>query len=202
MTLPRWGFCARFDTGEIERDQDGVPTGKPVYRYEVDAKAYLNTSTERDMSKDPFVDWVRQGLVVQHPFEINEMRQEIIREFRENYIRSWAFDPANSRDFAQSLEPEGIESVKFFQNSGMYTEPMTSFLKGLRSGRIKHDGNGMLSWMAGNMVSVTQSKASAILIMPDKSNSTDKIDAIVAVIMAYRLASIAPASSRGKLFIT
>lgn len=195
------GYCARFDTGAKELDEAGQPTKQPVYRYEVDATAFLNTSAERDISREPFCDWLREGQLVVSAFEINDMRQEIIRDYHDNMIRSWAYDPHNSRDFAQQLEPEGIEAVKFYQNFGMWTETMGKFLKDLRRGRIKHDGNDMLRWMAGNMIGKTASKTSAVLMMPDKSSSPDKIDAIVAVMMAYRLATLAPPKSKGKLFI-
>lgn len=192
--LAALGFCARFDTGEQNVDKT------PIYRYEIDAKAYINSDAERDITAEPWATWVRQGLLVSHSQEINEMRNEIVREFHVNLIRSWAYDPANSRDFAQSLEPEGIEVVKFWQNAGMWTEPMTNFLRDLKKGRIIHDGNGLLGWAAGNMVTVNMSKAASVQVMPDKRSSPDKIDPIVAVIMAYRLATIAPPRSRGKLF--
>lgn len=201
--LAAMGFCARFDTGEIEIDaKTKEPTGRPLYRYEVDSIAFLNTTAERDLTKPPFNTWVSQGLLIVSAHEINEMRSEIIREYQDNSVRSWAYDPANSRDFAQSLLPEGIEVVKFWQNMGMYTEPLTQFLIDLKQGRIKHDGNGLLAWAASNLITVQHSRSAGIGIMPDKANSPDKIDPIVAVIMAYRLASVAPGRSRGQLFIT
>ena len=197
------GLCARFETGEYEIDsKTGKPDKRnPIYRYEVDAKAFLNTSAERDVTQGMWPDWIRQGLVVVHAREIEEMKADIVREFRDNLIRSWAYDPANSRDFAQSLEPEGIETVKFWQNAGMWTEPITNFLRDLKRGRIHHDGNGLLTWAVKNLIIVNASKASSVQVMPDKRNSPDKIDPIVSVIMAYRLASIAPRRSRGKLFV-
>ncbi|WP_372899702.1 terminase large subunit domain-containing protein, partial [Stieleria sp.] len=153
--LAALGFCARFDTGEDEIDtKTGEPTGRPLYRYEVDSVGFINTSAERDLSKEPWADWVDQKLLRVSSMEINEMRQEVIREYQDNQIRSWAYDPANSRDFAQSLEPEGIETVKFFQNAGMWTEPITKFLADLKLGRVRHEGNGLLTWAAGNMVLV------------------------------------------------
>lgn len=195
------GFCARFATDEPEVDREGNPTGNPVYRFEVDAKCFINTENERDLTKEPFADWLSQNLLVVHQQEINEMRADIVRECHENHIRSWAYDPANSRDFAQSLEPEGIETVKFYQNAGMWTEPLTNFCRDLKKGRIRHDGNGLLAWSAANMITVNMSRAASVQCMPDKRTSPEKIDAIVAVIMAYRLATIAPQRSRGKLFI-
>lgn len=197
------GLCARFETGLFEEDpKTGEQTDRPLYRYEVDAVGFLSNEAERDTAKEPYADWVRSGLLRVSRMEINEMRQEIIREFTDNGVRTWAYDPANSRDFAQSLEPEGLECFKFYQNAGMYTEPITNFLSLLKRGRIRHDGNGLLAWAASNMVVVNVSRKASIQVMPDKSASPEKIDPIVAVIMAFRCAQVAPASSKGNFFIT
>jgi phage terminase large subunit-like protein len=197
------GLCARFDTGQVEIDErTGSPTGRPVYRYEVDAVGFINRQAERDLSKEPFAQWVNQDLLRVNTMEINEMRMEVIREYRDNMVRSWAYDPHTSRDFAQSLEPEGIECVKFYQNANTWTEPLTGFLRDLKRGRIRHDGNGLLTWAVSNLITVQMSRKASVQLMPDKGESVDKIDPIVAVIMAYRLVSVAPARSRGRLFIS
>jgi phage terminase large subunit-like protein len=196
------GLCAKFDTGEKEIDQQtGEPTGRPIYRYEIDSVGYINSETERDLTVEPWSQWINENIVRVHSMELAEMRAEVVREWRDNSVRSWAFDPHTSRDFAQSLEPEGIEAVKFHQNAGTWTEPLTRFLSDLKRGRIRHDGNGLLSWAASNLITVEMSRKASIQIMPDKGQSTGKIDPIVAVIMAYRLATVAPPRSKGKLFI-
>lgn len=197
------GLCARFETGLFETDpKTGEMTNQPLYRYEVDSMAFLNPEADRDVSKEPFAGWTNEGLLKISRFEINEMRQQIVQEWRDNHVRTWAYDPANSRDFAQSLEPEGIEAFKFFQNAGMWTEPITNFLALLRKGRIRHDGNGLLAWAASNLVIVNMSRKASIQVMPDKSSSPEKIDPIVAVIMAFRCAQVAPQRSKGDLFVT
>ena len=196
------GLCARFDTGQKELDfSSGKPTKRPVYRFEVDAVGFLNTDSERDVSKEPWAEWIRKELLWVNSQEINEMRQVILHEFRENGVRSWAHDPANSRDFGQSLVPEGLEVVPFYQTGKMWTEPMTNFMRDVKKRRVIHDGNGLLAWAVSNMIAVNMSRSGSTQIMPDKANSPDKIDPIVAVMMAYRLATIAPPRSRGKSFM-
>lgn len=189
------GYAARFETGELDDD------GKPIYRYEVDAKAFINMDSDRDLSREPWSDWVRRGLLVSSQNEIVQMREQIVADYQRDSIRTWAYDPANSRDFAQSLDVHGIETIKFYQNASMWTEPLTRFLSDLKRGRIRHDGNGLLAWAATNMIVVNVSRAASIQMLPDKRTSPEKIDPIVAVIMAYRCAMVAPQRSRGKLFI-
>lgn len=188
------GYAARYETGEFDED------GNPIYRYEVDAKAFINTDNERDITREPFVEWVRSGLLTVSANEIIEMREQIVSDYR-NGVSGWAYDPANSRDFAASLEMEGLTPFKFFQNASMWTEPLTRFLSDLKRGRIRHNGNGLLAWAATNMITVNVSRAASIQMLPDKRTSPEKIDPIVAVIMAYRCAMVAPARYKGRAFI-
>lgn len=189
------GLCARFETGRKDEDD------KPIYRYEVDAKAWINTENARDLSREPFCSWVDDGLLVVSPRDMADLRSEVVSECHDNHVVTWAFDPANSRDLAQSVEIDGVQPIKFHQNAGMWTEPLINFLKDVRRGQVRHNGNPLLAWAVDNLIIINASRASNHLCMPDKRNSPDKIDPIVAVIMAYRCASVAPARSRGKLFI-
>lgn len=196
------GLCARFNTGQPERNMKGELTGRPLYRYEVDARAFLNTSADRDVTKPPWSSWVSDGLLTVHPFEVGEMRSEIIRWFRERSVKRWAYDPHNGKDFAQGLETDGIEAVKFYQNAAMWTEPLTGFTRALAMGNVTHPGNGLLTYAAKNMILVNVSRAGSTLTMPDKRASTDKIDPIVSVIMAFRIAAMAPTRAAGRVFIS
>ena len=186
---------ARFETDEKSED------GDPVYRYEIDATGYINAENSRDIAKEPWCNWRRDGILVVSPMELAAMKTAVKKYHRDDYVRQWAYDPHTSRDFAQSLEADGVECIKFFQNASMWTEPLLKFLVDLKQGRITHNGNGLLTWSAGNLVTFNMSRSSQNLVMPDKRNSTEKIDPIIAVIMAYRLASVAPAKSKGKLFV-
>ena len=189
------GYCARFQTGEKDED------GKPIYRYEVDSRAYINSQNKRDVTKEPWSSWVRQGLLTVSGNEIIEMRNQVCADAAKWQIRNWAFDPTNSRDFAQSVELLGVKTVKFSQNAGMWTEPLTNFLTDLRRGRIRHSGNPILEWCATNMILLNMSRGASVYLLPDKRTSPEKIDCIISVIMAYRFACIVPARPRGKLFV-
>lgn len=193
--LAALGYAARFETGEVGDD------GKPVYRYEVDAKAFINTENERDITREPWPTWVESGLLTVSGNEIVEMRDQIIADYQDLGVRMWAYDPANSRDFAQSLDVAGLQTIKFYQNAGMWTEPLVRFLSDLKKGRIKHSGNGLLAWAATNMITVNMSRAASVQMLPDKRSSPEKIDPIVSVIMAYRCAMVAPKRSRGLKFV-
>ena len=75
--------------------------------------------------------------------------------------------------------------VKIPQNFQMLTAP-TKHLEGLvLSGRLRHGGNPVLRWNAGNVVLLSDSNDN---YRPNKKRSRDRIDGIVAVIMAMNRA--------------
>lgn len=59
--------------------------------------------------------------------------------------------------------------------------PTKEFYKLLMEGRITHGGNPVMAWMAGNVVVDTDPAGN---IKPTKAKSPEKIDGIVAAIMA------------------
>ena len=66
--------------------------------------------------------------------------------------------------------------------------PFREFLDLVKVGRLHHDGNPVLRWMASNTVSETRGG----LVKPSKDRSPEKIDGIVSAVMALREAMLAP----------
>ena len=71
--------------------------------------------------------------------------------------------------------------VAFGQGFASMNAPMKELEKLILSGKIGHGGNPVLTWMADNVVA---SQDPAGNIKPDKKKSTERIDGIVALIMA------------------
>ena len=77
------------------------------------------------------------------------------------------------------------------QRAAHYGEPIEQFLEALADGRIRHNGDAVLRWCALNLA-VKAGYGGGW--MPDRKDSRDKIDAIVAVLMAFRMAYFANAA--------
>jgi len=184
-------LCARFVVDE--RD------GKPVYRYEIKANAYISTETERDLSKSPFSNWLSTRLLEKTRFPAADLRDYLIEECGENGVFAVAFDPYNAQQLAEDLEREGITAARMAQNCGNFNEPIRDFLQALNDKRITHDGNPLLRWCANNAVLY---KDRQDRWMFDKKSSAEKIDALVAVVMAFRMCCVAPTRASGSLFIS
>jgi phage terminase large subunit-like protein len=184
-------LVARFCVGQDHN-------GESQYRYEIRQRSFINSENNRDVTKEPWIDYVRKGLLVVSPSELNELKATCKQYWREYRAKDWAYDPHTSRDVAQDLTSEGLKCVEFYQNCSMYNEPLRTFLKALKAGAIRHDGNQILAWAASNLVTTSNHKGE---VMPDKRSSKEKIDPIVSTIMAFRLASLAPQRAKGALFV-
>jgi phage terminase large subunit-like protein len=71
--------------------------------------------------------------------------------------------------------------VQFRQGFASLSAPTAEFLRLVSAGRLHHGGNPVARWEAANLI--TRSDPAGNL-KPDKAKSMDKIDGIVAAIMA------------------
>ncbi len=128
--------------------------------------------------------WERQGYI--KTTEGNVIHYGFIEKFIESLgeiynIKEIAFDRWGATQMVQNLEGMGFTVVPFGQGYKDMSPPSKELYKLLMEGKITHGGNPVLKWMAGNVV-MHQDPAGNI--KPDKEKSTEKIDGIVATIMA------------------
>lgn len=128
--------------------------------------------------------WQKQGFI--QTTEGNVIHYGFIEKFTERlgetyHIREIAYDRWNATQMVQNLEDMGFTMVPFGQGFKDMSPPSKELFKLLMEGNIIHGGNPVLKWMAGNVV-MRQDPAGNI--KPDKEKSVEKIDGIVASIMA------------------
>jgi phage terminase large subunit-like protein len=194
-----FGTCARFLVGEetIIDEKDGEKV-VPVYRYEIKAKAYIASDTLRDLTAEPFASWIYGDKMHSHQQPLIKMRTDILRDMEDFGITTAAYDPSNAKLLAEEIISEGFQAVSMAQKAYMFNEPIREFLHLLKIGLIKHDGHPVLSWMACNAIIVADADGKWRF---DKGNSNDKIDMIVAIVMAFRVCQLAPTRSTGSMFL-
>jgi phage terminase large subunit-like protein len=96
-------------------------------------------------------------------------------------IAEIAFDPWGATQLSQTLQDRGWPLVQFRQGFASLSAPTAEFLRLVSAGRLHHGGNPVARWEAANLI--TRSDPAGNL-KPDKAKSMDKIDGIVAAIMA------------------
>ena len=186
-----FAVCARFvlkDDGET-----------PIYRYEVKTFAYIAEDTKRDLSKLPFSTWIHCDLLTKAKFPVHDMYANIMSHCNEFDIQTVGYDPNNALQLGEDLTREGIVAVRVAQNQLNFNEPIRDFQQAITDGRLSHDGNPLLKWCAGNAV-VSSDKNDRWMF--DKRSSSEKIDPIVAAVMAFRIASLAPTKFSGSHLIS
>ena len=68
-----------------------------------------------------------------------------------------------------------------------FTQPMKQLDGLIRSGRIEHDGCPVMTWMIGNVTAQRDAKDN---VYPRKARDENKIDGVVALIMALARAMV------------
>ena len=118
-----------------------------------------------------------EGNVIHYGF-IEKFIEELGKKY---HILEIAFDRWGATQMVQDLEGMGFTVVPFGQGYKDMSPATKELMKLTLEKRIKHGGHPVLRWMMDN-VFVRQDPAGNI--KPDKEKSTEKIDAVVALIMA------------------
>lgn len=148
---------------------------------------WLPIETAKKRSRDdrvPYLQWISQGFIRKTDGDVTDydvLRRDI-NQIRSRYnVREIAFDPWNATQLANQLQQDGYELVKFGQTMSNMNEPSKRLEKLIGSKSISFGRNPVLRWMASNVTVIQNSDGH---IRPDKKRSTEKIDGIVALIMA------------------
>lgn len=136
-----------------------------------------------------YQEWVNAGYIEATPGNVIDkdwIFEQIKRDADTFDIQQIAFDRWGAAHVVTSLQNEGLTMVQFGQGEVSMSAPTKDLLERLvPKGKIIHGNNPVLTWMADNLV-VRMGPTG--LIKPDKSKSSEKIDGIVALIMAIDLA--------------
>ena len=132
----------------------------------------------------PYDVWERQGFL--QTTEGNVVHYGFIEKFIEQlgerfHIREIAFDRWGAVQMVQNLEGMGFTVVPFGQGFKDMSPPTKELMKLTLEQRIAHGGQPVLRWMMDNIF-IKQDPAGNI--KPDKEKSTEKIDGVVATVMA------------------
>jgi len=134
--------------------------------------------------RDIYKAWVDQsymiatpGNVIDYDYILNEI--ELLSE--RYYIKEIAFDRWGATQISQTLTNMGHTLIGFGQGYVSMSPPTKEIERLVLNRRLRHGGHPVLRWMADNVMT-TQDAAGNI--KPDKAKSRQKIDGIVAGIMA------------------
>lgn len=140
--------------------------------------------------------WAREGLLTMTEGDVvdDKALQESLRADADRFrIRAIGFDPWDARSLMQFAQDDlGLEVEKVNQSMARLSSPSKELERLLGARAIEHGGHPILRWMADNVTVRTDGDGR---IKPDKKKSLEKIDGIVALVIA--LATLMAAATDG-----
>ena len=154
-----------------------------LWRFYIPEDKYRNRA-EMQRENANIDEWVRKGYIVVTPGNVTDYDYIIrdIAELGEQYeITAMAYDPWNSSSIVPKLVELGVNMQPFTQTISNYAMPTKEFERIVGLGIVDHYDNPVARWMLSNVVIREDVNGNR---RPDKKKSSEKIDGIVAAIMA------------------
>jgi phage terminase large subunit-like protein len=159
--------------------------------FDVLAQCFVPADRIRERSrrdKVPYDQWARDGwlpAIAGPAIDYEVVRQALLVWCADFDVQFVAFDPWNATDLVSRLEKQdGIRCVPMRQGFASLSAPTKSLEKAILARQLRHDGHPVLRWCVSN-VAVDSDPAGNL--KPSKVASTERIDAVVALVMAVDL---------------
>ena len=162
------------------------PVGKS---FVVFADFYLPEAAVEKSTNSQYRGWVEEGWITQSGGAMTDLAriEEDIRDDLSRFdVKGIAYDPWNALQLATNLGNDGAPMVEYRNTVQNFSDPMKSLEALVQDKRVNHDGNPVLRWMMGNVVAKLDAKDN---IFPRKERYENKIDGVVALIMALGIAT-------------
>jgi len=129
--------------------------------------------------------WVRDGYICTTPgsaVDYQWVRSTVVEASETYRVQDVGYDPWNATQFAIELnEQDGVPMVQFRQGFASMNEPCKELERLIVQHKFNHGGNPVLRWMVSN---ATKKEDPAGNVKPDKSKSAEKIDGLIASVIA------------------
>lgn len=160
------------------RDVEGVRHHYLFGRY------YLPEAALSDGRNASYAGWEIEGRLVATPGDVTDFGQieaEVLEDASRFQVREIAYDPWQAENMAQRLQANGASVIEYRATVQNFSAPMKELAALVLQGRLHHDGCPVLAWMVSNVVCHLDAKDN---IYPRKERPENKIDGVVAAIMA------------------
>jgi phage terminase large subunit-like protein len=159
--------------------------------YAAFATHYLNEDTAESPSNSHYAGWVKEGWMTATPGNVTDyayIEDDILDAVKSFNVIEVAFDPFQATYITTRLAEQGVNMVEYGSTVRNMSEPMKEVEAAVLSGRLKHNGDPVFTWAMSNVVAHYDRKDN---IFPNKERPENKIDPVVALIMATGRAMVA-----------
>lgn len=147
--------------------------------------------------RERFDQWARAGLLTYTPGNVVDyaaIREQVNLDAEAYDIQEIAYDPWNATGLVTQLMDDGATCVPIRQTYAGLSAACKEFEKLVVSQAIRDGGNPIMRWMVGNVAVAQDSSGN---LRPDREKATDKIDGVVALLIALARAMLYSDSSGG-----
>jgi phage terminase large subunit-like protein len=138
--------------------------------------------------------WVREGYLTTTPGNVADydyIREAIGRDLDVYDVQEIAYDPWNASALVTDLTNDGAPMVSMRQGFASMSGPTKELQRLMLEGtpeapRLRHGGNPAVRWQVDNFAVAMDPSGN---VKPDKARAAEKIDAVVAAVMAVARAS-------------
>lgn len=149
-----------------------------------------NLDDRKRHDKVPYHAWAEQGFIELTPGNVvdyEHVEAQIVKDFKQFDIQGigvdrWGFEPRKQRLETLGIPTDKIVSVG--QGYASLSAPMKEVEKVYLGGKLIHNNNPVLRWMASCAEAKTDGSDNIKPIKPDRNKSGKRIDGIVTLIMA------------------
>jgi phage terminase large subunit-like protein len=152
--------------------------------YAVFGKYYLPEDTVQAAGNSQYEGWSHTGRLSVTPgnvIDFSWIEADLLDIASRFSVEAVAFDPFQATQLSTRMLSEGLPMIEVRPTVLNFSEPMKTLEALVLQKKLVHDGDPVLAWMASNVVAHTDVKDN---IYPRKERAENKIDGIVALIMA------------------
>ncbi|WP_075795206.1 terminase large subunit [Massilia putida] len=152
--------------------------------YAVFGKYYLPEDTVQAAGNSQYPGWMRTGRLTVTPgnvIDFSWIEADLTAMASRFSVQAVAFDPFQATQLSTRMLAEGLPMIEVRPTVLNFSEPMKTLEALVLQKKLVHDGDPVLAWMASNVVAHLDAKDN---IYPRKERPENKIDGIVALIMA------------------
>jgi phage terminase large subunit-like protein len=145
---------------------------------------YLPRETVERGENSQYSGWESLGLLTVTDgaiIDFQVIEDKILNDCKRFEVIELPYDPFQATQLSMRLLNQGVNMVEVRPTVLNFSEPMKQLEALVLSGKFHHNGDPILTWMVSNVVCHTDAKDN---IYPRKERPENKIDGVVALIMA------------------
>ena len=139
----------------------------------------------------PYRQWAKEGFVILTEGDITDYDRvrDYVLDFCDQYsVQGVAVDRWNANHIITQLTSESVNCKPYGQGYASQSSPSKLLQAAVLAKKLRHGGNPCLTWQASNVTAKTDEAENIKFVKPSR-NSPQRIDAVIALVMALGIAS-------------